>query len=196
MTQAISVHGFADNNGGLTTDRLHPFFAAEGYEPESYDYGLHLIVSPFNNKWAKELASRVEDGAVGIGHSNGCLILQKAAYLLEKADPPGAKFSQLVFINPALKAGAKLPPHIKACHVWYSLLDVGLHVSRFLPWSKWGTMGATGATGGYPPFINYNKMAAPFARRSYTHLDIFIPDNLNYFGPLIARRVREFEAGL
>lgn len=189
MTQAITIHGFADYNGELTTDLLHPFFADEGYDCEQYDYGFHVLVSMRNGRWAKELTARVKPDAVGIGHSNGCALLRRAAFL-------DAPFSQLVFINPALDEDADLPAHIKACHVWHSPMDLGLHVSRFFPWSEWGAMGATGATGGYPPFINYNKAAAPFKRRSYSHLDVFFPDNLNYFGELMARRVREYEAGL
>lgn len=186
MTQAISVHGWADASGKLTTDLLHPYFTAEGYECESYDIGFHLLVSLRANRWARELAARVKPNSVGIGHSFGCLLLQKAAFL-------GAPFSQLVFINPALPRDAKLPPHIHDAHVWFSRGDVGLRLSPLFWWTGWGDMGARGPTGNYPPWTGYDKSSDRFAVRSYTHLDVFWPEQLAFFGPMIARRVREMQ---
>ena len=175
-----------DDNGRLTTDRLHPYFEAEGYECKAYDYGLHFAVSLRNRKWAKDLASWVAGDSIGIGHSNGCAILRRASLL-------GAPFSQLVFINPALDADAEIGPQVKACHVWYSPFDVGLRIAKYFPWSEWGSMGSTGATGTWPPFVNYNKAGTLFTTRSYTHLDIFLPDRISYFGPIMARCVKELE---
>jgi hypothetical protein len=188
MTKVYTVHGWNDHDGKLTTDRLHPFFQAEGYETEAYDYGWHIFVSARNAKWAKELTKRVEENSIGVAHSNGCAILQRASLL-------GAPFKQLVFINPALKADAKVGPQIKACHVYYSPGDIGLRISHFFPWSEWGSMGATGPTGGWPPFIGYNKLSDihPFWMRSATHLDMFLPDKLAYWGKRIAKNVKAFE---
>lgn len=184
MTKVYTVHGFADDNGKLTTDRLRPYFEAEGYEVEPFDTGWHFFVSARNAKWAAELTKRVEPGSIGVGHSNGCAILQRASML-------GAPFSQLVFLNPALDADAEVGPQIKACHVWYSPGDIGLHISRFFWWSEWGEMGAIGPTRGYP-FIKYNKAdeTIPFWSRSVTHLDMFLPDKLKYFGPRIVAEVK------
>lgn len=94
-----------------------------------------------------------------------------------------------MFLNPALDADAAVGSQVKACHVWHSPGDIGLRIAKLFPWSQWGSMGATGSVGDWPPWINYDKSGPAFEMKSFTHLDIFLPRVLDYFGPRIVDAV-------
>lgn len=181
MNTAITVHGFADFSGIATTDRLRPFLEAVGFQVEEFDYGFTglLGVRFLNGKRAKELAGKTPKGAVGIGHSNGCALLYRAC--VEHAAP----FSQLVFINPALDEDVEFPSYLECVHVWYSPHDYPAKFAGLFYKHAWGAMGQRGAATTDPRVTNYNKEDSRYRIKSYTHLDMFLPEKLNYFGPLI-----------
>jgi hypothetical protein len=183
MKKVTLVHGFWDHNGLFTMDKLTPFFEKEQFDVEDYDYGFTGLIGVrlLNDERAAELAERTESGAVGVGHSNGCAVLQKASLL-------GAQFSQLVFINPALDAGAEVGAQVRKIHVWHSPSDLPVRVSNIFISHPWGEMGATGYKGSDTRFINYNK-ENDFEVSSRSHLDIFTKEKLKFFGPLIVKAV-------
>jgi hypothetical protein len=185
MTTVHSVHGAFNFRGGgvISTDLFRPYFEDAGFIFKERDYGFRGVIMAqlFNERTAKKLASVVEDGDIGIGHSNGCDILVRAAR-------NGAKFSQLILINPALDADTDFPSHIKRIHVWHSPSDKPVQVARWLPFNHWGEMGSTGFTGYNMRVINYNK-EEDFEISSNEHSDIFEPEKLAYFGPIVVERV-------
>lgn len=181
-----SVHGAYNFLGGgvVSTDRLRPFFESAGYGFIEHDYGFFgLFMAGFlNEREAIRLTKKVHPGDIGVGHSNGCDILLRAARM-------GAPFSQLVLINPALDAETEFPPEIDYVHVWHSPSDRPVQIAKLLPWHHWGSMGAVGYTGINPKIVNYDK-ENDFRVSSCTHSDIFNPDKLAYFGPLMVERVK------
>src|ERR1700739_3130784 len=74
----------------------------------SFSYGwIGLMGAWFlNPRIVKQLISRVGPDDVGCGHSNGCVLLHRAAHL-------GAPFSQLIYINPALRSDAAPAAQVK-----------------------------------------------------------------------------------
>lgn len=145
MATVHLVHGFNVTNGGATTtDLLAPYFERVGCRVAEQDYGFVLLTMWFTNKIvAKRIAGAVEPGDIGVGHSNGCAILTRAA-------DAGAPFDGLVLINPALDADIEFAPQLKWVHVYYNQDDGAVAfaevIPQFLNW-RWGDMGARGYIG-------------------------------------------------
>jgi pimeloyl-ACP methyl ester carboxylesterase len=179
----LLVHGFADNNGVFTTDKLRPFFEAAGYKVKEVDYDFTELVgvAVCDTRIAKVIAALAPEGCIAVGHSNGCAILQLASTY-------NAPFSQLVFISPALDSKAEVGKQVERIHVWYSPLDMPVRIAEIMHLKHWGDMGAVGYTGTDPRFINYNKQE-DFKVHSYTHLDIFLANNIKFFGPEIIEKL-------
>jgi hypothetical protein len=132
-----------------------------------------------NGRRAKELAGKVQAGSIGVGHSNGCAILYQACKDYK------APFSQIVFINPALDEDAEFPPHLSRVFVLHSPHDYPAKIAGLFYRHPWGQMGNSGAVTTDPRVININKES--FKVKSLTHLDMFLPSKLDFFGPLIVR---------
>ena len=98
MKTAYLLYGFNVKDFGKgTTGKLRPFLEALGYKVIELKPGfmLRLSVRLCNKRLARFLADTAEKDSLFIGHSNGCAIGLKASQF-------GAKFSQMVFINPAV----------------------------------------------------------------------------------------------
>lgn len=181
----ILVHGFNVSDGGRnSTDKFAPFFQSFDYQVEAMKYfwtGL-IGVRACNKKLASAIvtASRLCDRPlVGVGHSNGCAILRKASLL-------GARFEQLIFINPALDSNIDVGPDVKWIHVWYSKSDRAVAIAALLFHHPWGNMGAEGYTGDDPRFLNYDKSDKKmWSTISTSHSDVFKREKFKYFGPRI-----------
>jgi len=151
----VLVHGVNVRDGGRgTTDRLIPFLEAAGLDVLQYDYGWTFVLGArlWNGRRARrvrELAAHSADGAVGVGHSNGCAVLWEACRR-------GAEFGSLVFINPALDRRAAIPPQVHQVDVFWTEDDVPTRISRFLPWNIWGDMGARGYRGQDARGVNWD----------------------------------------
>lgn len=140
MSQLVFVHGFNVMDGGAgTTGKLAERLGHLG-EPCQFRYGwLGLLgVRLFAGRFALMLSGMVSHGAVGIGHSNGCLILHRAA-------EDGAPFRHLILINPALDADVAFPPNVERIDVLHNSGDGVVSVSALLPFHDWGDMGRRGA---------------------------------------------------
>lgn len=179
--RAHVVHGFNVRDGGkATTDRLHPYLAGAGFEVVDEDYGwIGLLgVRLFNGPLARGIADRaiLNSNAgvkpVGIGHSNGCAILARAADL-------GAPFEALVLINPALDAERVIAPQVRQVHVYHSRHDAAVRTARWLRWHEWGDMGARGYQG--PADARYKC----FDCSDYIEGHSAIFDKLEAWGPAI-----------
>lgn len=146
MTTVHLVHGFnVSDSGARTTDRLAPYFENVGFRVVEHDYGFQLFLGAWacNSTIAKRIRTKVSPGDVGVGHSNGCAILTRAA-------DAGAPFAGLVLINPALDADITFAPHLKWVHVYYNRDDGAVALAELIPhWlnKRWGDMGARGYVG-------------------------------------------------
>lgn len=174
-----TVHGFASFSGRGQTERLVTPLESAGFRVIQHRYGFKgaIWVAINNGKEAQKLASdmhRVKDQQgvseiIGVGHSNGCLILKKAADL-------GAPIDQLVLLAPALDADAQIDPRVKRILVYYAPTDIATGIARWLPFSEWGSMGNEGSVIGDGRFVNVNRsrMKPP----TYGHLDLFAKDKV------------------
>jgi hypothetical protein len=98
---------------------------------------------------------KVNGGDIGIGHSNGCPILVKAAM-------QGANFHTLILINAALDKNVDFPANIKNIIVIHNHDDDPV---VFAKWMRrimflhddflWGEMGNTGYVGDDSRVINF-----------------------------------------
>jgi len=145
------LHGFRVSDAGeKTVARLTPNFESSGHSARIFSYGwIGLMGAWFlNPRIVKQLLARVGPNDVGIGHSNGCVLLHRAAHL-------GAPFNGLVYINPALRADAERAPQVNWIDVYFNDGDHVVKVAALLrllaPWAPlgdplWGDMGARGST--------------------------------------------------
>jgi hypothetical protein len=144
------VHGILTSDGGeRTVLRLRPFFESSGLSVKVFSYGwIGPMGARFlNPRIAKQLIALVGEKDIGVGHSNGCTLLHRAART-------GATFRGLVYINPALKADVQHARRVEWIDVYFNQGD---YVVRFAelkrliaPWAplgdpQWGDMGARGA---------------------------------------------------
>jgi hypothetical protein len=103
-----------------------------------------------NPRIVRQLISRVGPNDIGLGHSNGCLLLHMAAHF-------GAPFKGLVYLNPALSSNVPIAPQVKFVHVYSNDGDHAVKFAGILrllaPWAPlgdpiWGDMGVRGYTPG------------------------------------------------
>lgn len=178
------LHGFnVFDRGRGTTDRLVPYFRRAGYPTRQHDYGWFglLQVRLRNEEVAKRVLRSVKPGDIGVGHSNGCEILARAADL-------GAPFAGLVFIHPALEATREIAHQVSWFDVYHGRRDVAVQAAElfdWLPWNwgeehPWGDMGMRGYLGTDPRAANIND--------GLDHSGIFTM--LEDWGPIIVGRVR------
>lgn len=177
MKTAHFVHGFnVSDSGANTTDRLVPFFSAAGYNVHEHDYGWFglLQVRFLNGRVAKRVAKSVRPGDIGVGHSNGCAILARAAALVP--------FDGLVLVNPALDKDTEFPASLRWIHVYHSNGDAAVSLARFLPMHQWGDMGRVGYCGDDGRVLNFDH--SPDG-----HSDIFKHGRVAEWGPKIVQEV-------
>lgn len=186
MPAAHFVHGFNVSDGGRsTTDRIAPYFRQVAYRTVEWDYGYVLISMWVSNKRvAQSIARDVAPGDIGVGHSNGCAILTRAADM-------GAPLTGLVLLNPALDADIAFAPQLKWVHVYYNQDDSAVKWAEVIPHvlnRRWGGMGARGYTGKDPRVesIDCQKDQGRALPRVSGHSDIFT--KLHAWGPFIAAK--------
>jgi hypothetical protein len=174
------LHGFNVADGGEgTIDRLKPYLEAGGYRIQDHDYGHFLFrqVRLENGAVAEKVAATVKKGDIGIGHSNGCAILMRAAAL-------GAPFKGLVFINPALDEDCVAAEHVRFVHVYHNDGDYAVWFARLLRFNHpWGAMGRVGFKGSDPRYLNID--CGPDVQG---HSDLFT--KLDKWGPCIVREIK------
>lgn len=142
---------------------------------------------------AGRLASIVQPGDVGIGHSNGAAVLAEAC-------ARGAPFERLILLNPALRVD-RLPEHPALRRVYVLCADddwvveAGRWLRRLSPLrligkeTPWGAMGRRGYIGPDPRGINIrlrSALAVP-GDESIGHSGAYRWDRLHRLGPLVHR---------
>lgn len=165
---------------------LANLLAEQGHDIEyfSYGYTLGLFKTIFaTNAAANILANETRDGddqgAVLIGHSNGCNVIAKAAKL---ASDLGYLFPpQALYISPALDRDTNSHA-LNQVDVFHTHNDMAVKFARFIPFSNWGAMGASGYKGRDTAYSNRN-----YTNRIKGHSDWFSPDNLEWLADEIKR---------
>lgn len=152
------VHGIATNGDGRIA-KLRPALESAGFEVVVHSYGWTWLLSMFtlrrrNQEIAADLAQRLSDGDIIVGHSNGCVIAHRAAGLCTGVDGP--RQLGLIYINSALPSYARPPSSVERCHVFYAPSDGAVWWARWarklwpLSWFRetlWGAMGRVGYRG-------------------------------------------------
>jgi len=197
MTTAHFIHGAYDSDGQRFVDWLAPYFVERGYHSDtSFDYGWTGIFSAllFNQRWSRLLAGRVRKRDVGVGHSNGALILKEAADL-------GALFDTLILLNPSLDRGTTFAPHIRNIYVFHAPSEWPTRIARYLPFHPWGDMGRVGYRGRDPRVININAespLNPSFRVTGHTgyekHPEFWGPE-IAACAPLVTRRLPQGRLG-
>lgn len=152
-TNVVLAHGFNVNDDGKSTiGKLATVLPFPGVQQVDYGWTGLLGVRVLNPRIAKLVAGMTEPGSVGIGHSNGCDILRRAAAL-------GAPFKHLILINPALDSDISFSDQIEHIDVLHNPTDNVVTAAKFIPWSAWGDMGRAGYTGIDPRVVNHDTHA-------------------------------------
>jgi hypothetical protein len=153
MKTAHLVHGFNVTDGGAaTTDKLRPHLEARGFRVVEHDttWGHSLIrnllsVRFGNAKRAEVLAQSIKAGDLLVGHSNGCLLISMACWLLAQLeDTVGVR---VVMFNPALDVDAPLSPVISSALVFHTKSDRTVWSAKLLRGHRWGEAGRVGYRG-------------------------------------------------
>jgi hypothetical protein len=145
------LHGFNVSDGGENTVAwLKPYLNIADYSAHIFSYGWIGLLGAWylNPRIVRQLLPKVGPDDIGIGHSNGCVLLHRAAH-------GGAPFKGLIYINPALRPDAARAPQVEWVEVYYNDGDHAVKVAAILrllaPWAPlgdplWGDMGARGST--------------------------------------------------
>lgn len=141
MAKIILCHGINQNKPGKDNlDSLLPYLG--DHDVVQADYGpLNVFqVRYFNNSLSNIIAGMAADESIGIGHSNGCALLLRAARKT-------SKITRLILINPALDDDAEFPDTLKRIDVFHNKTDLAVWYSKFFPFHEFGEMGRVGYTG-------------------------------------------------
>lgn len=149
MANIILCHGFNVKDAGKATlGRLKPYLREHHIQDGGYGDFKMLGVRFFNDNIATVVAGMANDNSIGIGHSNGCAILRRAAF-----HTPNIK--QLILINPALDNDLEFPDTVERIDVYHNKYDDIVTVSKWLPFMEWGDMGNVGYTGNSNRVFNH-----------------------------------------
>lgn len=137
----VLAHGFNVKDGGKATLLcLTPYLDYDSKQIAAYGYFNLAKVRLCNDNVAGLIKGMTLNRSIGIGHSNGCAILVRAAEM-------GATFDQLVLINPALDNDTEFPAQVRKIFVYHNPTDSVVTISKLLLWHPWGDMGRVGYTG-------------------------------------------------
>lgn len=164
MTKCFVKHGFFTADGGKgTTDKLHKYIRARGYEVIDDDYGfLTLLGVRFTtDRIVEDLVekAKVNPGCAYVGFSHG-------GYIGAKALEAGAPFGTMLLIHPALRCDWTPPDSFKGkIHVFFHHTDYATWgakaIRMFSPFnlvfgrSEWGSAGSVGLDREDPRIINH-----------------------------------------
>lgn len=153
------AHGYRSRRHVEWVEDARSRFEAANMPVQPVNYGFTRIwnVRRRTISQAERLAAVCLTPSVGIGHSNGCELLLRAA-------TKGAALNHLLFINPALKPDITIPAHVDYLDVFYAPDDMAVVAGKW--WrrmnpahlftkqrSLWGTMGREGYAEGRDPRV-------------------------------------------
>ena len=153
MKTAHLVHGFNVTDGGAnTTDKLRPHLESRGYRVIEHDttWGWSLIANLIsvrmgNQKRAAALAQKIQTGDLLVGHSNGCLLISMACWMLAQLESTAGV--RVVLFNPAMDVDTPLSPVITKALVFYTKSDRTVWTAKLLRGHRWGEAGRVGLGG-------------------------------------------------
>lgn len=166
--------------------RFNPHADHRGIAIYNFGYGWILFKTLRNGGIVQRLVDfihfvgkhRAGTRVIGIGHSNGCEILWKAAQRCPQ-------LQGLVYINAALDGDVMFPETLQFVHNWYSPSDWVVRLASWIPFNDWGRLGATPYEGVSAMVANFNK-ENDFELQSESHSDVFRFAGLrDYFLPLM-----------
>lgn len=178
------LHGFNVSDHGVgSIEQLRPLVeSSQGVKCLSLAYGWRGLAGCrlFNPRTARALANLSRPGDIGIGHSNGCAIINQATI------EPGCWLSRVMYIQPALDEWRR-PFDVKAWQVFSNSGDLATIAAAWRPWSSWGKMGHTG-------YIHRPGQPGPAPEQHHTHergivghSAMFTPEGLTAYGADIKR---------
>lgn len=156
------VHGFNVRDPRKTIGKLEEVFEQEGIKAYLFHYGwLGLIgVRVGSDNLADAFLSFCEaltdDGQplVVVGHSNGCALIQRAAWRVDEYGFRQPPFTRAAFLSPALDRDSVLSPAMERVDVFHTKNDWAVRLGRMLLFHQWGDMGACGYKGSDRRYIN------------------------------------------
>ena len=136
--RVILVHGAGVFFGDSSLFRLDYQLMSQGVSVVKFRYGFTFTLSVFfaNGRASKSLAKIMRPYDLIIGHSNGCLVADKAIRLEEKFD--GAGICLLCF-SPALNKDHEFSGRWKQIDVVSNPGDY-TSISEWIPFHPWGSM--------------------------------------------------------
>lgn len=141
MSNVVVCRGFNEPDVDRSSiDHLLPFLNTHHIQNANYGDFKFFGVRFFNDNIASVIAGMSADNSVGIGHSNGCAVLVRAAFLSEN-------IMRLILINPALDNDTVFPDSLERVDVFHNQYDFVVTVSRLLLFHGWGDMGNVGYQG-------------------------------------------------
>lgn len=154
MKNCYILHGIHTRNPHKSIGKLAWFISPErdGLRPILLTYGFMLATLANIANWflVRKFSQIVEEGSIGIGHSNGCTIMHEVS--------KNVAMTGLVLINPALDNDVLFDSRLKFIHIYWSKGDEVVRWSALLPFSKWGKLGATGYKGPHDPRVREWEM--------------------------------------
>lgn len=181
------IHGIHSTHGG-NTSRLAPYFRAAGFDCMVRSYGWALALTSgltdwLNERRARRLAERIEDGDAIVCHSNGAAV----AWHIQSEH---RVLSALIMINPALDRETEFN-NVGEVLCVHNAGDGVVGWAELAPFSHWGSMGRDGYSGKTPTVRNIDGANPPVGLpRLWGHSALFEPDELAQWGPTLAREMR------
>lgn len=184
------IHGIHSSHGG-NTSRLAPAFRAAGYDVMVRSYGwafaspaiLPGLVDWQNQRRARKLAERIEDGDCIVCHSNGGAV----AWHIQSEH---RVLSALILINPALDRDTQFHNVGKVLCI-HNAGDTVVGWSELAPLSHWGAMGRDGMDGSQPNGRNIDGANPPAGLpKLWGHSAMFETEALCAWGPYLTRELR------
>ena len=173
MQTCYLIHGIKTRDANRSSISFLKY-ALKGFTVKVLSYGyIPVLLAPITSviNWfvVRRFVKQLTPGNVLIGHSNGCTIAYKISNKLYTKG--------LVLINPALDADVKFDPFISFIHIYWSRNDKVTWLSKFVPFSDWGSMGSVGYKGSDPRVKQFEM--------DINHTDIGEAEIAAVWGPFI-----------
>lgn len=179
MKTCYLIHGIETSDSKRSTISFLKYTLSE-FNVETLSYGyvpviLAFVISFLNFFFALRLKRNIAPGQILIGHSNGCALAYDISSDIETLG--------LVLINPALDNDVVFDPRLAFVHIYWSRNDEVTWLSKYIPFSKWGSMGAEGYKGEDARVMQWDM--------GTSHNGIASDDAARYWGPIIAGNLLE-----
>lgn len=156
----VLIHGFnVKDNGAGSVDKLKPYLQARFpkafIDTDSADYGWHFLLKVhffyMFGKTIKRIAEALKDADVVITHSNGANYCMKALKRINNMD------LKIIHLSPALDKGYRFNwRKFDVAHIFHTLKDKTVRISKYIPFSPWGNMGQVGAKSRLVSVLNHD----------------------------------------